>query len=215
MSNIKHLIVICTENHSFDSYFGSYCEAPENSNPQCNNGPSCCEKPPETLQGQKPIKLDNAQNLKFDPIHEMNCEVCEINNGKMDRFISGCSCSNPQNFAFGDSDTLSIIHNYAISDRYFQAAAGARSMNNMYLARAQYVFTDNEKIAIGSIGLNCYYLNYRSPAFFVFYYDPTITHLLANCNFVLKSYAEGYDYAKNNFGNNPCEPFGYSSIDIP
>ena len=46
MSNIKHLIVICTENHSFDSYFGSYCEAPENSNPQCNNGPSCCEKPP-------------------------------------------------------------------------------------------------------------------------------------------------------------------------
>jgi hypothetical protein len=27
-SNIKHVIVICTENHSFDSYFGNYCQAP-------------------------------------------------------------------------------------------------------------------------------------------------------------------------------------------
>ena len=174
---------------------------------------------PETLQGQKPYKLDDAQNLKFDPNHDMNCEVCEINEGKMDQFISGCFCSNPQNFAIGDTDTLSIIHNYAknyaISDRYFQAATGASSMNDMYLARAQNVFVDNDKVAIGSIGSNCQYINSRSRALFEIYYDPSISHLLANCNFILKSYAEGYDYAKNNFGNNPCESNGYDSSDIP
>lgn len=48
-SNIKHLVLIIPENHSFDSLFGSYCQADAYSNPTCTYGPNCCEAPPDFL----------------------------------------------------------------------------------------------------------------------------------------------------------------------
>src|SRR5438094_1716780 len=45
-SNIKHLVVVIQENHTFDSYFGKYCTATTGSNPTCNTGPACCEAGP-------------------------------------------------------------------------------------------------------------------------------------------------------------------------
>jgi phospholipase C len=50
---------------------------------------------------------------------------------------------------------------------------------------------------------------------FQLYYDPTITSLLSHCDFTLRTYAEGYDFVKNNFSENPCYPHGYDSTDIP
>jgi phospholipase C len=51
MTKIKHLIVVIQENHSFDSYFGRYCQAQVMSNPSCTSGPSCCERGPDTQPG--------------------------------------------------------------------------------------------------------------------------------------------------------------------
>ena len=42
-TNIQNVIVICTENHSFDSYLGSWCKAPTNSAPSCNTPADQCE----------------------------------------------------------------------------------------------------------------------------------------------------------------------------
>jgi len=90
-SNIEHLVVIIQENHSFDSYFGRYCTATPGSNPTCNDGPACCEAGPDKTPGSDvpPTTLDDATNGAFDPNHYFDCNVDEINGGKMDRFIEG------------------------------------------------------------------------------------------------------------------------------
>lgn len=218
-SKIKHLVIICTENHSFDSYYGNYCEAEAYSNPDCNIGPKCCEKPPEKVDGYFPKVLNDTQNMKWDPNHNQYCELCEINNGKMDGFVKGCSCSSPDNFAVADVETMRILHEYsrkyAMSDMFFQPSAGASSQNDMYFARGAFVFTDNRKTAIASIGSNCWYTVHYLLDEFQLYYDPSITSLLSHCNFTLRTYTEGYNIAKTNFTGNPCYPNGYDSADIP
>jgi len=218
-SKIKHLVIICTENHSFDSYYGNYCEAEPFSNPKCNIGPKCCERPPEKVDGVTPKILNDTQNLYYDPNHNKYCELCELNNGKMNGFVKGCSCSTPDNFAVADKKTVKIIHDYsreyAMSDMYFQPSAGASSQNDMYLARGSYVFTDNRKNALGSVGSNCWYNYHFLLDESQLYYDPTISSLLSHCNFTLRTYTEGYTIAKNNFTGNPCYPDGYDSGDIP
>lgn len=62
-SKIKNVVILIPENHSFLSYFGSYCKAEPHSNPSCNYGPECCERNPEYLmlkngKKQPPIELD-------------------------------------------------------------------------------------------------------------------------------------------------------------
>lgn len=219
MSKIKHLVIICTENHSFDNYFGNYCTGDTNSNSTCTDGPSCCEKAPEQVQGQEPYLLDDAQNIKWDPNHNQDCELCEINGGRMDGYLKGCECSNPMNFAVSDYNTVGVLHDYAskfaLADRYFQPNAGASSQNDMYLARAGHVFRDNAKIPVGSVGSNCWYLGHSKPEEITLYYDPVITSLLGKCGATLKSYAEGYETAKQSFENNPCYPNGFDPSDIP
>ena len=69
-SNIKHLVVLVQENHTFDSYFGQYCSAPTGSQPSCNEGPACCEAGPATdPTGALPVVLDDFANGGFDPDH--------------------------------------------------------------------------------------------------------------------------------------------------
>ena len=48
-SNVKNIIIIIPENHSFDSLLGRYCQAEAYSEPDCNYGPTCCEGAPEYL----------------------------------------------------------------------------------------------------------------------------------------------------------------------
>lgn len=220
MSKIKHMVIICTENHSFDNYFGKYCKSPTGSNPTCNKGRDCCERAPEVVEGHKPFLLNDTQNFAFDPNHDQNCELCEINGGRMDGYFKGCYCSDERNFAVAEyNQTLAILHNYAerysLADNYFQPSAGASSQNDMYLARASYVYKNNEKIPVGSVGSNCWYLVHGIPIEYTAYYDPSITSLLAKCGFTLRSYAEGYKNASLDFSKNKCYPDGYDAGDIP
>src|SRR5262249_37658904 len=99
-SSIHHLVVIIQENHTFDNYFGEYCRAAAGSNPSCTTGPSCCEAAPSTEpSGASPVSLTDAENANFSPEHTKSCELEEMNNGSMDLFVSGASCSNGENFA--------------------------------------------------------------------------------------------------------------------
>ncbi|MGZ3424216.1 MAG: alkaline phosphatase family protein [Polyangiales bacterium] len=198
-SNIKHVILIVQENHTFDSYFGRYCTAAPGSNPTCNTGPACCEAAPATEPGGKsPTSLTDAQNAAYDPNHSQACELSEIDGGKMDRFTAGSSvssCSNAQNFAIAPTPVMKTYHgyakSYAIADRYFQPLAGASSANDMYFARAQYVFTDNtyEPSALGEA---CS-LNHNTKQ----YTDPTIADLLIAAGKTFTVYADGYAAMKS------------------
>ena len=121
-TNIAHVVLIVQENHSFDSYFGAYCTAPAGSNPSCTQGPSCCEAAPaHDPSGSAPKTLDDAENAAYDPNHTQSCELAEMDDGKMDRFVTGATCSDARNFAVAPASVMKpywdLATKYALADR--------------------------------------------------------------------------------------------------
>ena len=167
-SNIKHVVLIVQENHTFDAYFGRYCKADAYSNPSCTRGRDCCEAAPaKEPGGAAPLLLDDAENFRVDRDHAQACELQQLDGGKMDRFVTGSSgadtcylvgpsCASANNWALADEATVGTYWRYAdgnaLADRYFQPIVGGTSSNNMYFAVAKYQFTNNDRIpnAIGS-----------------------------------------------------------------
>jgi phospholipase C len=205
-SNIKHLVVVVQENHSFDAYFANYCTAMAGSNPTCNAGPACCETPPpkDPGTGDSPVVLDDAENAGYDPSHLSTCELQEMDNGKMDMYVTagdGGMCGSPKNYAFADAMTMAVYWNLAkanaLADHYFQPIAGQSSSNDMYFARAHHVFTDNafEPPAIGS---KCAF----SPT--AGFTDQTIADLLIGQNVSYAWFAEGYQAMVDAQANGKC-----------
>lgn len=191
-SNIKHVVVIIQENHTFDTHFGRYCKAPSGSNPTCNDGPACCEAGPDVDPGSgtMPTLLDDAELGAHDPDHSSKCELAEMNGGKMDAFVTA-PCGSPRNFAYADATTMApywkLAGESALADRYFQPIAGASSANDMYFASAGFVFLDNEYEPKGSVGVSCTGATTKE------YADTTIGDLLDARGVAWAFYAEGYD----------------------
>jgi hypothetical protein len=176
------VVLIVQENHSFDSYFGMYCQAAAGSNPACTNGRACCEGAPivggyyTEPGGAHAVLLDDdpnndASNLKHDRAHSQVCELLQIHDGAMDRFVSGTTggdycagsgpdCSTPNNWVLAKgttpTDTVSYYWNvadsYALADRYFQPIAGGTASNNMYFAGAHFRFKDNARMPDVAVG---------------------------------------------------------------
>ncbi len=166
MSSIKHIVVVVQENHTFDSYFGKYCTAAIGSSPTCTTGPGCCEAGPATVDNTMPTVNDDNDNsgLFNDRNHYHDCEVAEIDGGKMDHFVTGAAtvdgnpCSVAINFAYVPQTLAQpywdLAAANALADRYFQPYAGQSSANDMYFARAQFVFQDNA-YEPNAVGQNC------------------------------------------------------------
>ena len=220
-SNIKHVVLIVEENHTFDSYFGRYCTAPAGSNPTCTSGPACCERAPDKEpSGASPIVLTDAENFRTDRDHQQACEIQQINGGKMDRFVTGASgadtcagvgpsCSSPNNFALSNASTVgaywALASNNALADRYFQPIAGGTSSNDMYLAISHFQFVDNKAMpnTVGCL-LNCTVLAACFSATKTLYTGrTTIADLLLSAGKSFTIYAEGYSDAVA-AGTNSC-----------
>ena len=171
-SAVQHVILIVQENHTFDAYFGNYCQAPTGSDPTCTVGPSCCERAPATTpDGTTLAPLDDAFNMVSDRNHSQACEIEEIDSGKMDRYTSGSdiagttctvACSSTINAAIADGASPGgLIAPYwqfadanALADRYFQPIQGSSSSNDMYFAIAHEQFIDNAYSPPG-VGADC------------------------------------------------------------
>src|SRR5262249_49091577 len=80
-------------------------------------------------------------------------------------------------------------------DRYFQPVAGQSAANDMYFARAQWVFDDNH-YPKGAIGSTCDVF----ATLFDEYTDPTIADLLKAKGVSFTFYAEGYKKAVDSGG---------------
>ena len=205
-SKLRHLVVVVQENISFDAYFGRYCTAPTGSDPTCTDGPECCEAAPETdPTGAIPFLLDDAEHASFDPVHFSTCHISEINGGRMDQFVEGAVCgSNPQNLAYAGEAQVApyrdLARRYALADRWFQPIVGASSANDMYLARAAFVFEDNSFVP-ESIGAACT-LNPRRMSF----EGPTVGDLLADAGVDWSFYIEGYQTMKDYVARGECPP---------
>jgi len=158
-SKVNHVVIVIQENHTFDAYFGRYCTAATGSAPTCTDGPGCCEAGPTTEpSGASPVVLDDTANGTWDPNHTQACELTEMNDGKMDRYVTGAACSSPKNFAYADPATVAPYRTWAqagaLADRYFQPVVGQSSSNDMYLFSARFVFLDNSA-SPASIGASC------------------------------------------------------------
>ncbi len=223
-SNIQHVVLIVQENHTFESYFGAYCQAAAGSNPTCTSGPSCCEgapvvngyytEPSGTRAGVLDDSSDGDSNFATDRDHEQVCEIQQIDDGKMDRYVTGASgamtclgfgpdCSASANWVLAagaaPTDTVSyywsLAGQNALADRYFQPMAGASASNDIYFADARFRFLDNgaiPKVAAGTTngslcaGGPC--LNAPQEIF----PDPTIADLLVGGGHSFGIYADGY-----------------------
>lgn len=206
-SNIQHVILIVQENHTFDSIFAKYCKAPAGSNPTCNIGPECCEAGPthDPGLGIPPFELTDARNARYSPIHTYACEVSEMNGGKMDHFLIFAACGNwLENFSYAEASTVlpywNLASNSALADRYFQPIAGASSSNDMYFARAGYVFTDNEYFPYNVVGKDCHIGTQRD------FNEPNLGDMLRACGVPFSVYAGGYSAMKSAQGGCPAKP---------
>jgi phospholipase C len=204
-SQVQHLVVIIQENHTFDNHFGRYCTAPTGSNPSCNAGPSCCERGPDTDPGTgtAPTVIDDAEHAAYSPDHGQDCEIEEMNGGAMDRFVDA-TCGNAENFAYSDPALVKpywdFADQFALADRYFQPIAGASSSNDMYFARANFVFTDNAWEPQSAVSDGCTSGQKRS------YTDKTIGDLMNAAGVQWAFYAEGYQAMKDAHGSCPPVP---------
>jgi phospholipase C len=213
-SKIDHLVVIVQENHTFDTYFGHYCTAPTGSAPTCTDGPACCEAGPGSdPSGAAPTVLDDAANGIYDPDHTQACELAEADGGAMDKYTAGVTdCSDPRNFAYADPTIIApywqLAGSGALADRYFQPVSGQSSSNDMYLARAQYVFLDDE-YEPNAIGHTCTTMPTTMD-----FPGPTIGDLLGSAGVSWTFYAQGYQAMVTAVGSNDCPrppkdcPFG-------
>ena len=192
LSKIDHLVVVIQENHTFDNHFGRYCTAPAGSAPTCTTGPACCEAGPDREpSGATPMVLDDTLNAAYDPDHTQACELAEANGGAMDRYVAGAgACSDPRHFAYADMATVGaywqLAQRGAIADRYFQPIAGQSSANDMYFARAQFVFLDN-MYKPDAIGKECSII----PTAMTFA-EPMIGDVLDTAGVSWSFYVEGY-----------------------
>jgi phospholipase C len=188
------VVLIVQENHSFDSYFGHYCTAAAGSNPTCTAGASCCEGAPATdPSGASPTALDDAENAAYDPNHTQTCELAEIDDGKMDHFVQGASCSDARNFAIAPAATIQpywdLATQNALADRWFQPIAGQSSSNDMYFAVAHYVFTDNA-VQPDTNGKGC---TLPPTPTAEYHGQTTVADLLVAAGKTFAVYAEGYE----------------------
>ncbi len=212
-TKIQHVVLIVQENHSFDSYFGRYCTAPAGSNPTCTEGPACCERAPDTEpHGASPLVLDDVTNFASDRNHKQECELQQINGGKMDGFVtgstgadtcfgSGPNCSDAKNWAIAGAGAVgaywALAGTNALADRYFQPIAGGTSANNMYFASAHFEFIDNAQVP-DTIGtpVGCLQGVCASGTKVTYKGDLTIADLLLDAGKTFSIYADGYANAK-------------------
>jgi phospholipase C len=195
-SKIDHLVIVVQENHTFDNYFGQWCTAPTGSNPTCSSGPACCEAGPATdPSGASATLLDDTANGAYSPDHDQSCELDEQDGGKMDKYVTSTVCGDARNFAYVDPQLIKPYRDYAqagaLADRYFQPLVGASASNDMYLARARFVFKDNAFVP-DAIGSACSFIPTKME-----FSDPTIGDLLVAHGNTWAWYGEGYQTMKD------------------
>jgi phospholipase C len=147
-----------------------------------------------------------ASNFATDRDHEQVCELQEIDDGKMDRFVSGSAgastcaglgpnCASAYNWALANQQTLGAYWSLAdangLADRYFQPVAGGTSSNNMYFAEAHYQFLDNSAIP-NTIGTGCTGSPCESTNRVAYMGRTTIADLLLSAGKTFAVYADGY-----------------------
>jgi phospholipase C len=206
MSKIKHVVVVLQENHTFDDHFGRWCTAAPGSSPTCTKGPSCCEAMPATdPRGTRPTVLTDPVHAAYDPPHDSACEAAEMNGGNMDAYATAPGCGDPRNVAVADPSIIKPLWDIAaagaLADRYFQPVVGQSYANDMYFARARFMFADDTVAPAGAVGVSCGIEGKPETLM-----GTTLGDLLTAAHVPWAFFADGYDAMKAANGGCPPKP---------
>jgi phospholipase C len=126
-----------------------------------------------------------------------------MDNGAMDKYAATATCGDPRNVALADPTIIKpywdLAGQNALADRYFQSISGQSSSNDMYLARANFVFFDNTAGPQGAVGISCQIDGAAKQ-----YPDKTIGDLLTAANVPWTFFAEGYQRAADAAKTGSC-----------
>jgi phospholipase C len=180
-------------------------------------------------KGTKPTLLTDAVHGAYDPPHDSVCEAAMMNGGKMDSYatavVSGEPCGNAGNVAAADPSIIApfwaLASAGAVADRYFQPVVGQSYANDMFLARAQYVFRDDTVAPKSAVGVSCGIESMQETLT-----GTTIGDLLTGAHIPWAFFAEGYAAMKAADGGCPpkpadCpflfpfDPCGFEPSDVP
>ncbi len=149
-ARIGHVVVVFTENRSFDHVFGLFPGA---------EGVNSAERPPQVDFDGRPLaalprprwddrfprRLPNApfrlepfvdiDGRTMDPVHDFYLEQEQIDGGKMDRFVEA---SNAGALVMGyyDGSQLkqwALAKEFTLADHFFHAAFGGSMLNHFFL----------------------------------------------------------------------------------
>ena len=194
-SKIDHVVVIVQENHTFDNYFGTLLHGADRQRADVHDRAGVLRGRPGAAIRPAPRRssLDDAANGAYDPNHTQACELAEIDGGAMDRYVTGARLLRPAQLRLRATAVAAVLRPRRRRARSPTAtssrSSGQSSSNDMYLARAQFVFLDNAVRARAAIGHELHAqrrARSRSPA-------PTIGDLLDGAGVSWAFYAEGYD----------------------
>jgi phospholipase C len=151
---IKHVVVIYSENVSFDHYFGTY---PNANNPigeptftAAAGTPSVDGLTPQLLTANpnlaNPYRLDRADIFTCDQLHDYALEQKAFDGGRMDQFVQWTgtpdpSCQKTQVMGYFDGNTVTALweyaQHYAMSDAFFGSTFGPSTPGALNLIAGQ------------------------------------------------------------------------------
>src|SRR6185369_107588 len=137
---LRNLLIVFQEGHSFDSYFGRYCKGSSSANdgPQDCTGPDCCEAMPAAVPGAPSCRVLDPETDTYRPQDRPACMRAKMNGGAMDSFASAPPdeagpCGDARDFACSagadgaDTSAVSAYHELAghgaLADCFFQTYA--------------------------------------------------------------------------------------------
>ena len=133
LNPIQHIVYIVKENHTFDSYFGSF--------PGINGATTGVVN----VHGvDKTIPLNAGQNVPLNFCHEWNCAQRAYDGGKMDAFnlADTKNCAAPPYFCYqvGSQSLIpnywSLAQHYVLDDNAWSSLRGASFANHLYIMGA-------------------------------------------------------------------------------
>jgi phospholipase C len=158
LRELKHLVVIYLENHSFDNLYGSYpgAEGLASEHAQIPQLDATTSRPFETLPQADPNVPTDLPNLPFDItkyvpatqktvdlVHRFYQEQQQIAGGAMNRFVT-VSDAKGLSVGYYPTESLplyqklqSIPDEVTVCDHFFHAAFGGSFLNHIWLIAAQ------------------------------------------------------------------------------
>ena len=150
-SPIQHIIVCCQENHSFDSYFGSYSGLP------AGFGIPAGYTQPDGAGGTvAPFHFTNLTTDGIDPSHNWDAIHSEWDNGRMDGFYT---TNGTGAMGYYDATDLpyyySLFSQFTLCANYFCGALTETYPNRLVLYAGTSGGQTSNNIAVGTLTYPC------------------------------------------------------------